>query len=304
MVDRTIRGTVDRISPEAPVPVIDIKEKSHTPGGAGNVANNLSALGASPTLVSVRGDDAIGKQIAEELEDVDVNTSGLFIDFERPTTTKTRVVAGQQQLVRLDQEKRLPLSKNVVSALQSYLRKTISKHKAVILSDYGKGVICPPIIKYAISEAHKQGVFISVDPKIEHFFLYRGVDCLTPNTKESIEGMRVLPAPRSDEEMVSLGKKIVKKLNTRSLLLTRGEKGMMIFEKGGRVQTLPAHAREVFDVTGAGDTVISVFSLARAVGAPLFEAAALANYAASIVVGKLGTQVATKDELTRLLRGI
>ncbi len=304
MVDRTIRGTVDRISPEAPVPVIDIKERSHTPGGAGNVARNLAAMGAKPSLVSVRGDDAMGKQIAEELEDGNIDIAGLFIDFERPTTTKTRVVAGQQQLVRLDQEKRLPLSKNVVGALQGHLRTVLKKHKAVILSDYGKGVVCPPIIRYAIREAHKHGVFISVDPKIEHFFLYKGVDCLTPNTKESIEGMRVLPAPRTEDEITALGKKIVKKLQARSLLLTRGEKGMMIFDKKGAVDTLPAHAREVFDVTGAGDTVISVFSLARAVGAPLFEAAAIANYAASIVVGKLGTQVATSDELKRLLRGL
>jgi D-beta-D-heptose 7-phosphate kinase/D-beta-D-heptose 1-phosphate adenosyltransferase len=261
-------------------------------------------MGARPSLVSVRGDDAIGKQIMDELDDSGINTSGLFIDFERPTTTKTRVVAGQQQLVRLDQEKRLPLSKNVVNALQAHLRTALPKNKAVIMSDYGKGVICPPIIKFAIGQAQKHGVFISVDPKIEHFFLYRGVDCLTPNTKESIEGMRVLPAPKTDDEMVSLGKKIVKKLQAKSLLLTRGEKGMLIFEKSGGVNALPAHAREVFDVTGAGDTVISVFSLARAVGAPLFEAAALANYAASIVVGKLGTQVATNDELSDLLRGL
>jgi D-beta-D-heptose 7-phosphate kinase/D-beta-D-heptose 1-phosphate adenosyltransferase len=300
MVDRTIRGSVDRISPEAPVPVIDIKEKSHTPGGAGNVVHNLAAMGAAPSLVSVRGDDPIGAQIAKELEEYRVNIAGLFIDFERPTTTKTRVVAGQQQLVRLDTEKRLPLSKNVVSALQGHLKKNIRKHKAVILSDYGKGVICPPIIKYAINEAHRHGVFVSVDPKIEHFFQYQGVDCLTPNTKESIEGMRVFDV-KTEDELISLGWRIVKRLKSRSLLITRGEKGMLIFEKGGMVRTLPAEAREVFDVTGAGDTVISVFSLARAVGAPLFEAAALANYAASIVVGKRGTAVATKDELVQLL---
>lgn len=303
MVDRTITGTVDRVSPEAPVPVIDIKEKSHVPGGAGNVVHNLAALGAAPSLVSVRGDDAIGGQIAKELESLRVNTNGLFIDFERPTTTKTRVVAGQQQLVRLDQEKRLPLSNNVVSALQKHLQKVIPKHKAVVLSDYGKGVICLPIIKHAIREAHRHGVFVSVDPKVEHFFQYQGVDCITPNTKESIEGMRVFAA-KTEEELVALGWKIVKKLKTKSLLLTRGEKGMLIFEKGSGVKMLPAHAREVFDVTGAGDTVISVFSLARAVGAPLFEAAALANYAASIVVGKRGTAVVTKQELVKLLHEI
>jgi D-beta-D-heptose 7-phosphate kinase/D-beta-D-heptose 1-phosphate adenosyltransferase len=301
MVDRSIRGSVERISPEAPVPVIDIKEQTQTPGGAGNVANNLVALGAKPSLVSIRGDDSAGESLAQDLNSRSVNTTGLFIDPDRPTTTKTRVIAGQQQLVRLDQERRAPLSKSILSILKNYIKDVLPQHKAVILSDYGKGLICPPIIQSSIRLAHRHDVFITVDPKIEHFFQYKGVDCLTPNTKESIEGMRTLP-PKTEDELIALGWKIVKKLNSRSLLLTRGEKGMLIFEKGGKVNSIPTRAREVFDVTGAGDTVISTFTLARAVGAPLFEAASIANLAASIVVGKVGTAVATHDELVRVIR--
>jgi rfaE bifunctional protein kinase chain/domain len=172
----------------------------------------------------------------------------------------------------------------------------------VILSDYGKGVIAPPVIKAAIAAAHHQKSVITVDPKIEHFFQYKGVDCLTPNTKESIEGMRALP-PKTEADLVALGWKIVKKLRSRSLLITRGEKGMMLFEKG-KVQTIPTHAREVFDVTGAGDTVITTFTLALAVGAPLYEAAFIANLAASIVVGKVGTATASRAELIKLIKEI
>lgn len=301
MVDRSLRGSVERISPEAPVPVVDVKEETQTPGGAGNVVNNLLALGAKPTLVSVRGQDWMGQFIEEYLKSRGIDVSGLVVDPERKTSTKTRIIANHQQVVRYDVEKRAPLSKDLLAHLLDTLKRLIPRHKAVIISDYGKGVITPPLIRMALQVAHRHGMAVIVDPKIEHFLQYRGVDCITPNTKEACEGMRLLP-PKTDADTESLGWKILKKLRSQSLLITRGEKGMMLFQKNGSLSNIPTQAREVFDVTGAGDTVISTFSLARAVGASYVDAAHLSNFAASIVVAKLGTAVATNEELSELLK--
>jgi D-beta-D-heptose 7-phosphate kinase/D-beta-D-heptose 1-phosphate adenosyltransferase len=303
MLDRSMRGSVHRISPEAPVPVVDIEDLSQSPGGAGNVAANLVALGAHPTLVSVRGRDEMGEQLARELRDRQVNIDGILVDDERPTITKTRIIAGHQQVVRLDVEKRTRLSTAVLRDLLGQLRDHVAGTKGVIISDYGKGVVTPPVISAAVRAARRRGVAVMVDPKIENFLNYRGVDCMTPNTKEAIEGMRMLP-PKSEDEFLELGRKILVKLRSRSLLITRGEKGITLFEKGRAARTIPTQAKEVFDVTGAGDTVVATFSLARAVGAPYFEAAQIANYAASLVVAKLGTAVATHAELTDLLRTV
>jgi rfaE bifunctional protein kinase chain/domain len=301
MLDRTLKGSVDRVSPEAPVPVVDIKEESFHAGGAGNVVLNLQALGAKPTLLTVRGDDDAGQKLVSQFRQAQLDTSGILVDAERPTTTKTRIFAGHQQVARYDREKRITLSQPILEKLMGQLRDLAPKFKVVMISDYGKGVISKPVIKAAIREAHRAGAAVIVDPKIEHFQDYKGADCLTPNTKEAVEGMRVLP-PKTEEEVIALGWKIVKRLGCRSLLITRGEKGMAVFQKSGGVELIPTEAREVFDVTGAGDTVISTFSLARAVGAPVDVAARLANFAASLVVAKLGTAVATQRELIQLLR--
>jgi D-beta-D-heptose 7-phosphate kinase/D-beta-D-heptose 1-phosphate adenosyltransferase len=301
MVDRSLRGTVERISPEAPVPVIDVQEHTQTAGGAGNVACNLAALGAAPTLLAIRGADPIGEQITRDLERCGVNVESLFVDNDRPTITKTRVIAGHQQVVRLDVEKRGALSPSSLHQILSNIKRTLPHQKGIILSDYGKGVVTVPVIRTVLREAHRRNIGITVDPKIEHFLRYKGVDCITPNTKEAVEGMRSLP-PRNEDDLIALGWKILKKLACRSLLITRGEKGMMLFKKGGAVQLIPTRAREVFDVTGAGDTVVAAFSLARAVGAPHVEAAQIANAAAGLVVAKLGTAVVTRDELTQALK--
>jgi len=301
MLDRSLRGSVDRISPEAPVPVIDVQEHTQTLGGAGNVVNNLAALGARPSLISVCGDDQQGKEVETELRSGGVNYSGLIVDPERPTITKTRVIAGHQQVVRLDVEKRGSLSKTVLHHLMKQIENLLPRQKGVILSDYGKGVITPPVIKTVIRLAHKHGVSITVDPKIEHFMQYKGVDCITPNTKEAIEGMRVLP-PKTEAEMIELGWRIMKRLRAKSLLITRGEKGMMLFKKEESVKSIPTNAKEVFDVTGAGDTVVATFTLARSIGAPHFEAAQIANIAAGIVVGKLGTAVTSVKEISTAIR--
>lgn len=303
MLDKSVRGTVERISPEAPVPVIDIKEEFSAPGGAGNVVLNLVALGASPTLLSVRGDDDAGELLEFEFRSKNVDLSGIIVDHSRPTTTKTRVIAGHQQVARLDHERRGQFSADITRELLARLRHLIPKYKVVLISDYGKGVVSPAVIKTAIQLARKTGASVIVDPKIEHFFQYKGVDCLTPNTKEAIEGMRA-PAPKDEVAFEKLGWSILKKLKSNSLLITRGEKGMALFEKNGSLTQIATRAREVFDVTGAGDTVVSTFSLARAVNAPYQIAAEISNYAASIVVAKLGTATASQAELIRLLNNL
>lgn len=301
MLDRAVRGSVDRISPEAPVPVVNVKEETYTAGGAGNVVYNLAALGAHPTLMSVKGDDSAGDDIIRDFQSRHLSLHGLLTDPDIPTITKTRICAGQQQIVRVDYEKKDGLSPRTRSQLIQSIKERIRMSKGVIISDYGKGVITVPIIKAILREAHRRKMFVTVDPKVEHFMQYKGLDCITPNTKEAVEGMRVLP-PKTDNEYVRLGIQIVKKLQVHSLLMTRGEKGMTVFLKKGEYHEIPAKAREVFDVTGAGDTVVATFSLARAVGAPHVEAAQIANFAAGIVVGKLGTAVATKDELKKFIK--
>lgn len=303
MMDRFIRGSVGRISPEAPVPVVDVEEHVQHPGGAGNVICNLSTLGAQTSLVSVKGDDPTGDQISLELQGRRINLEGLVVDPSRPTPTKTRVVAHHQQVVRLDVEKRGGISSKLVNQLVEKIKKMMPRHKCVVISDYGKGVINHAVIGAIIRQAARHHVGVIVDPKVEHFIQYRGVDCITPNAKESIEGMRVLP-PKNEEGFIELGWKIIKKLNCKSLLMTRGEKGMLLFQKGSPVKTIETHAQEVFDVTGAGDTVVAVLALARAVGASYYEAALLANVAAGIVVGKLGTATVTPDELVERLEKI
>jgi len=301
IVDRSISGAVHRISPEAPVPVLEVEGQEETPGGAGNVVCNLRALGSSPSLISIRGDDEAGDLITSDLIKREVKVTGLICLSGRPTITKTRVIAHQQQVIRLDVEKRDGLPKRVTDQLVAEIKEQIKKCRAVIISDYGKGVVSKGLIRAAIREAHRHGLMVIVDPKIEHFQAYKGVDCLTPNSKESVEGMRVLP-PKNDEGYVDLGWKIVKKLNCQSLLMTRGEKGMLLFQKERGVKKIETRAQEVFDVTGAGDTVIASFTLARAAGANYYEAAQIANCAAGIVVGKLGTATVSLGELKERIK--
>lgn len=301
MVDKSFRGPAERISPEAPVPVVHIHESVFTPGGAGNVVTNMAVLGAQPTLVSVRGDDATGEEIDVDLRRRGVNVSSVFVDSHRPTITKNRVFAGHQQVARFDFEKRGGIPDGIHNQIYKTLSEIIPRQKAVVISDYGKGIVTPTLIKTCLAAARRHSIPVIVDPKIEHFMQYKGVDCITPNTKEAVEGMRAFP-PKSEPEMIGLGAKILGKLRSRSLLITRGEKGMTLFERGKKPRTIPTMAQEVYDVTGAGDTVVSAFALARAAGAPHFDAARISNFAASVVVAKVGTAVVTPRELTDRLR--
>jgi len=301
MMDRFVRGAVYRISPEAPVPVVDVHDDQDMPGGAGNVASNLTALGGSVQVVSVTGQDGEGNRLLSSLQARGIDVSGVVRDPSRPTIVKTRVIAGHQQVVRFDRESRDPLSHETASRVAGEVLRRLPKVKGVIVSDYGKGLVSKSFLNALLPAARRRGVFVVVDPKVEHFQSYRGVDCITPNLKEASEGMRVLP-PKTDEEVDALGRAILKRLRCRSVLITRSERGMSLYETSGRVTHIPSQAQEVYDVTGAGDTVISVFSMALAAGCGYPEAAFIANCAAGVVVGKLGTATCSPDELRAALR--
>ena len=304
MLDHYIRGAVCRVSPEAPVPIVQVKHESHVPGGAGNVCSNIAALGAAVTVVSVVGAEAAGEALLTDLRSKGVDTASVLQEAERPTTQKVRIIGEHQQLLRYDRETTDTLSRRVENALIEEIDAQASRCQALVISDYGKGIVTPAILRAAIKAARRRRIPVTVDPKIEHFRRYRGVDCITPNLHEAWAGMRLMP--REDEASIrELGWRILKALNARSVLITRGEKGMTLFENTDAPRSLthiPAQAQEVFDVTGAGDTVVSVLSLALACGASLREAATLSNHAAGIVVGKLGTATVSLRELRTALQ--
>jgi D-glycero-beta-D-manno-heptose-7-phosphate kinase len=297
MLDQYIRGSVSRISPEAPVPVVRVTGESFIPGGAGNVVSNLAALGASVSVVGVVGEDEAGARLLEQFRGKGVDVEGVCVDVDRLTTQKCRVVADRQQAVRYDRETTGPLSHATETRLLSSLAEELSRADAVILSDYGKGVIGPKLLSRAIAGARRRKIPVTVDPKPEHFRRYRGITCVTPNTSEAWACMHRAPKPGQDA-LDQLGRDILKTLRSKSVLITRGPDGMSLFEAHGKVTHIPTVAREVFDVSGAGDTVISTFTLALAAGAPLLRAAKLSNHAAGIVVAKLGTATTDQKELS------
>ncbi|MGB2579042.1 D-beta-D-heptose 7-phosphate kinase/D-beta-D-heptose 1-phosphate adenosyltransferase [Elusimicrobium simillimum] len=305
MLDHFIRGSVTRISPEAPVPVVNVNKEYYVAGGAGNVAVNLAALGAKPVLLSVVGQDRSGEDLINFLFSKGVDTSFMESDTSRPTTQKIRVLAENQQIVRFDRESKNSIPAAIGKSCIENFRFLAKTAKGVVLSDYGKGMLSDSNIKTIIDICNEHNIPVCVDPKIENFLKYKNITCMTPNTKEAFEGMGV-PQVSDEEVILNLGEKILKKLDAASILITRGAEGMSLFEKEKgktKISTVRATAQEVFDVTGAGDTVISVFTLALAVKATFKEAAVLANYAAGIVVGKVGTATATPEEIKQVLAG-
>ncbi len=301
MLDHFIKGSVSRISPEAPVPVVAVNKEFFVAGGAGNVAVNLAALGAKPTLVSVVGRDIGGEMLKDFLRKQNVNISGITEDYDRPTTQKIRVMAEQQQIVRYDRESKQTVAHDVAAECMKNFLTALKTAKGVILSDYGKGMLSDHNIKTLVSACRKRKIPVCVDPKLDNFKKYKNITCMTPNTKEAWEGAGLSPQP-GEEAMEKLGQKILKMLQADSILITRSADGMSLFEKGkAKPVTVRATAKEVFDVTGAGDTVISVFTLALACGAKLHEAAVLSNYAAGIVVSKSGTATVTPQEIEKVL---
>jgi D-beta-D-heptose 7-phosphate kinase/D-beta-D-heptose 1-phosphate adenosyltransferase len=288
MVDRYLWGRVERISPEAPVPVVEIERESSSLGGAGNVAANLTALGAEAVLVSVAGDDADGGHLRRALEGCGVSPAGLIADPGRATTVKTRIIAHSQQVVRADRETRADVAGEELSRLCATLERELATCEALVVSDYGKGVVHPGTLAPALAAARRGGIPVCVDPKESHIDAYRGVTILTPNQHEAgyVQGRRIVDADSLEE----VGWGLQRRLEAAAVLITRGAAGMSLFEREGRRHThLPTVAREVFDVTGAGDTVVSVVALALASGADFVTACRLANHAAGLVIREIGT---------------
>lgn len=292
MLDDYLIGTVERISPEAPVPVVSIKKERFVLGGAANVVNNLSTLGAKALCFGVIGEDFDGDRLVNELEKRSIETSGIIKCTHRPTIVKRRIIAGNQQLLRLDWEDARPISVDLEDVLLRHIESKIEGLNAIILSDYDKGVLTPKVVKKIIDICNEKNIIVTVDPKPKNALNYIGATSMTPNRKEALE---CLGETRADD-MLEIGRKLKKKLDLNNLLLTRSEEGMSLFE-GKEVINIPTYAKEVYDVTGAGDTVISVFTLACAAGVSPHEAAKIANTAAGVVVGKMGTSTVTKEEI-------
>jgi D-beta-D-heptose 7-phosphate kinase/D-beta-D-heptose 1-phosphate adenosyltransferase len=299
MLDVTITGDVERVSPEAPVPVVRVSREVASLGGAANVARNLAALGARPIPVGAVGKDEGGRTLRTLLFEAGMAADGLLECADRPTTVKTRVLARRQQILRFDRETDRPLGPGEESALCERARGLWSEVSALIVSDYDKGGVTAGLLANLLPAARERGVPVAVDPKIRNFPLYRPITAITPNRSEA---SRALKAPvETEQEVASAGRAIQERLNGPIVVLTLGEGGVAVFEPQGKLTRIPASGREVFDVSGAGDTVIAALALALAAGASPIEAAALANAAAGVVVGKLGTAVARSEEILALL---
>jgi D-beta-D-heptose 7-phosphate kinase/D-beta-D-heptose 1-phosphate adenosyltransferase len=295
MLDRFVWGKVSRISPEAPVPVVEVERESFHLGGAANVARNLASLGVTPLLLGVVGDDEASKQLRAALRQRGLSDHAVLDDGSRRTTVKTRIIAGSQQVVRADWESVDDLNDAMQSRFVDALSAIIEGARALVLSDYAKGTLTPDIIEHALALAKARAIPILVDPKLRHYRLYRGVTLVTPNLQEAerFAGLAV----HSEDDIATAARSILDELDCSAVLITRGEQGMTLFETGESPLHIPTLAREVFDVSGAGDTVIAAAALALAAGATLPEAARLANRAAGVVVGKLGTATVEPNEL-------
>ena len=299
MMDEYLTGDADRISPEAPVPVIRIESEKQLVGGAGNVARNITSLGGKATLVGIRGGDSAGRRLERCLHEDRVIFSLLSLN-SRPTTIKTRILARQQQVLRFDRETPDPLDEQDTRALLGLIAEHLPDCSAVVISDYGKGVVSKLLMEELSRLIQESGrdLPVLIDPKPENFLLYQGVTILTPNTKETGESVH-MPV-HSKEEIIKAGREIMHRLNCRHLLTTLGGSGMALFEDADTIWHIPTSAKQVFDVTGAGDTVISVLALGLAAGQPLLHSCLLANYAAGVVIGQVGAATVTPSQLTEV----
>lgn len=293
MLDHFVMGRVDRISPEAPVPIVDVDTEAFHLGGAGNVVMNGKALGAQMIPLGVIGNDWAAERIRELFLEEQLSADGLLTS-ERPTTLKTRILAHQQQVVRVDREQRTPISEELQNQLANHFLEIIDSVDGVIISDYAKGTLTPALLAKILPEARKRDKLVCLDPKTRYFSSYTPVTIITPNQNEasSLLGYPIV----SEEDLKEAAQRILKLIDCTALLITRGDKGMALFSNG-EFKLVPTKAREVYDVTGAGDTVITTVCLALAAGAEMIEAVELANAAAGIVVGKIGTATVTLYEL-------
>ncbi|WP_243357651.1 bifunctional heptose 7-phosphate kinase/heptose 1-phosphate adenyltransferase [Fundidesulfovibrio terrae] len=303
MLDHYLAGDAERISPEAPIPVVRVASEKHLLGGAGNVARNIAALGGKPELVSVIGADDPGS-VLQELLSKEGLPGHLVVEKRRMTTIKTRIIARNQQMLRVDREESRELEGGSLDALDGLLRSVARRHGVVVVSDYGKGVVCAKLMDTlrGLEAEGGKAPLILVDPKTVNASLYAHADLLTPNAKEAGELAGVKASGR--DGVIKAGLAIFKRLRCRQLCITLGAEGMAVFERPGRVLHVPTVARNVYDVTGAGDTVMAVLAMALGAGYDLPRASVLANYAAGIVVGQVGAAVASPEALREAIRSV
>lgn len=300
MLDEHIWSKVSRISPEAPVPIADVSHISHVPGGCGNVAANISALAGIPILVGIIGRDSSADKLKKALSRAKISAKHIIVNAERPTILKSRIIAGSQHVVRVDREDRTVLSLKLIDTITKRLKKLIPQVDAVVISDYGKGSVTEKTARIVINLARKHKKPVAVDPKGVDYSKYRGATVITPNLRESAIATRRIIV--DEKSLIKAGKILRKLVGSQYILITRGRDGMSLFKKEEEVY-IPAVPREVFDITGAGDTVIAALSLALAAGAEIKNATILANYAASVVIGKIGTAPCFREELEEAIEG-
>ena len=299
MLDTFIWGQVQRISPEAPVPIVEVSEETQLLGGTANVVHNVAALGGSVTAAGVIGNDAAGRELVLLLRRVSVPTDGLIVEQDRPTTRKTRIIAQNQQVVRFDQECRKPLQQDSVERILAYIEKNLAHTHGLIISDYAKGVVTPELMDSIRSIAQGSKIPIIVDPKVKHLQMYGRVTMITPNHHEAsrMAGIEI----RDESTLVMAGRSLLNQLECETVLITRGKDGMSLFHRDGQIVHIPTVARRVFDVTGAGDTVIAAITLGIASGLSMVQAAHLANIAAGVVVGEVGTATVSAERLYKVI---
>ena len=299
MLDKYIWGEVSRVSPEAPVQVVKVDKESYAPGGAANVASNVASLNGTTYMIGLVGNDPANKMLISELNSRQINTEGMVEDKNRPTIQKVRVIGKGQQLLRFDYENGNYLDERMETKIFDFVLKRIQNIDAIIISDYAKGIITKNLAEKLISLANEKKKIIVIDPKPKHKHFYKNATLITPNNNEACEMLNI--EEKDDNDLIKAGKSLLENLNS-ALIITRGEKGMAIFEKNNEITNIPTKAKEVYDIVGAGDTVVATLALALASNATLKEAATIANYAAGVTVGKVGTSTVITDEIKNALK--
>jgi rfaE bifunctional protein kinase chain/domain len=299
MLDRYLWGHVSRISPEAPVPVVEIESETIGLGGAGNVVNNLRTLGARPIPFAAVGRDSAGEVLFDILKNVCTDVRGVLRVNTRVTSEKTRIIASDQHVVRADRETVMDLQSGEEEALIKALEETLPEVDAIIIQDYNKGIVTPKVIQGTLAAGQRRGIPITVDPKFNNFFSFKGVTLFKPNTKEAERALGI--SITSDSTVEQAGRLLFERLGCRHILITRGEQGMTLFHDSQRVEHIRTKARKVHDVSGAGDTVISTLVFAMTGGAGLEESAMLANYAAGVVCGEVGVVPIEREHLIAVI---
>ena len=301
MMDEFLWGEVSRISPEAPVPIVKVEKETFLLGGAANVVNNLLGLKSQVLLAGVIGPDGMGRRLIRKLQSLGTTTEGIVVEEGRPTAIKTRVIAHHQQVVRVDREKVTPITPKTLKTIFSIIRKNRLQIKGIIISDYGKGVVSQELMSGLKEIIGENSIPVLVDPKPQNIGWYEGVTLITPNQLEA--ELAVGKKIESDKDLLWAGLHLLKRTKCKSVLITRGQEGMTLFLKNKKVEHIPTVAQKVFDVTGAGDTVIATLLLSLVSGMNTIQACKMANFAAGIVVGEVGTAAVQAGDLIRVLEG-